>query len=395
MKPLIAILVLVAMTPARAQQPAKPLPPPKPVPPAQSLPPIEPAQVAPREVGDIEKSAQDIVRRSIRFSQDVAAGAVGIAASAAPAVPGAPAVPPAIQVELQDLHANLYGGAGTSRGNRSLVIQSTEPDAVANANTEEDLAIMSRILRKAVGNSQDEGRRVVLGTEVSVFGSASGARNIYLDGYGALFLVSVRYPLIAPEERREEVKAKDNISDEWKAAQEEERQSRPGGGYGSASGGFAQNWTWSSSRSQAEDFDSDKVDKLKTSLFESLKNATHIRILKPNDFVTIVVQGAEAVRIESAKRKTSPTATVAGKPGPADSDLKDGKAGNSPSKSKSSRIRTSLGETVMTIRVKKSDVDAFAQGKLDVDAFQKKASLQTYFRRTDSTSASAFVPVAR
>jgi hypothetical protein len=384
MKLIIAILVLFAMTPARAQQP-------KPVPPAQPLPPIAPAQVAPPEVGDIEKSVHDVVRRSIRLGEEATAGALGVAVRAAPA---------ALQraeVELQDIHANLYSNAGTSRGNRSLVIQSTEPDPVATVNAEEDLAIMSRILRKAVGNSQDEGRRVVLGTEVSVFGSASGARNIYLDGYGALFLLSVRYPLIAPEEKRDEVKAKDTISDEWKEARDEladELQGRPGG-YGGSSAGFSQNWSWSSTRSPAEDFDSDKVDKLKTSLFEALKNATHMRILKPNDFVTVVVQGAEAVRVESAKRKTAPPATAAvGKPGPADSD---GKPGNTPSKvvSKSSRKRTSLGETVMTLRVKKSDVDAFAQGKLDLDAFRKKASLQTYFRRTDSTSASAFMPVAR
>ena len=32
----------------------------------------------------------------------------------------------------------------------------------------------------------------------------------------------------------------------------------------------------------------------------------------------------------------------------------------------------------MTIRVKKSDVDAFAQGKLSPDEFRDKASIATY-----------------
>jgi len=36
------------------------------------------------------------------------------------------------------------------------------------------------------------------------------------------------------------------------------------------------------------------------------------------------------------------------------------------------------GETVMTIRAKKADVDAFAKGDLKLEDFQKKASITTY-----------------
>ena len=34
--------------------------------------------------------------------------------------------------------------------------------------------------------------------------------------------------------------------------------------------------------------------------------------------------------------------------------------------------------TILTIRVKKSDADAFAKGKLDIDDFRKKATVTTY-----------------
>ena len=47
------------------------------------------------------------------------------------------------------------------------------------------------------------------------------------------------------------------------------------------------------------------------------------------------------------------------------------------------------GETVMTIRVKKSDVDALAKGNLDLAGFRKKASIQTYFRRGDASVATS------
>jgi len=365
MKPILALLVLTALASARAQQPPQnaPVPPP---------PPLAPEAIE-KFVGAVQKAAAD---------------AAAIAASAVPAAVQN------VEVQLQNLHS-YAASSGASRGSRSLVIHSTEPDPLVTANTEEDLAIMARILRKAVGSSKDDLRRFASGIEVdgSVFGSASGARNIYLDGYGALFLLSVRYPLIAPAEKPEEIKPKDTTSDEWKDARDELQGARRGGG---GYDHFVEAWNQNLGRAAtAEDFDSDKVDNLKSSLLESLKNATHIRVLKPNDFVTVVVQGAEAIRVESVKRKPTTTALAKPSPAPADSDSKA--AGAAPSKVvvKSSRSRSSLGETVMTIRVKKSDADAFAQGKLDLDTFRKKAAIQTYFRKTDSTSAAFFAPQVR
>jgi hypothetical protein len=44
------------------------------------------------------------------------------------------------------------------------------------------------------------------------------------------------------------------------------------------------------------------------------------------------------------------------------------------------------GESTMTIRVKKSDVDDFAKGKVDLDAFRKKAKMLVYTRAGDSSA---------
>jgi hypothetical protein len=91
--------------------------------------------------------------------------------------------------------------------------------------------------------------------------------------------------------------------------------------------------------------------------------------LKPDESVTVVIQGAEAMRVE--KISTGGVARAGG-------TLK-----------MSSRRESGRGETVMTIRVKKSDVDAFAKGNLDLAGFRKKAAIQTYFRRGDASVATS------
>jgi hypothetical protein len=225
---------------------------------------------------------------------------------------------------------------------------------------------MSLILRKAVKMSPDGDNMFNVANIVvdgSVFGSASGARNIYLEGYGALFLLSVKYPLLPAPEKSTEPAAKDNVSDDWRDAQNEIRNA--GRGYGQTELFIRP------SRSRGEEYDATKVDGLKSSLLEALKNATHIRAVKPGEYITVVVQGAEPVSEVKTKRSSKG-------PGPA-------------------TVEASVqpGDTVLTLRVKKSDVDAYAMGKLDFDAFQKNASIQTYFRQVASSTSARSLPTVR
>ena len=262
----------------------------------------------------------------------------------------------------------------STKTGRTLVVQSVDTDPATIANAEEDMSVMALILRKATGGSSSEDKRLALGVEVdsTLFGSSSGARNIYVEGYGALFLLGVRYPLIAPQDKADEPQVKDERSNDWKEAREEylaggrvelddEIQGvwKAGGGRGGNSGG--------------EEYDADKVEELKVALLESLKNANHIRILKPTEYVNVVIQGGEA-------RISEKTVTTRG--GQVNVTVRS-KAG--------SRSDSRRGETVMTLRVKKSDVDAFASGALDYAGFRNKATIQTYLRRGDaSVSTSPF-----
>jgi len=252
--------------------------------------------------------------------------------------------------------------SGSTKPSRSLVVQFNPTDTQALARAEEDLAIMARILDKAARSRREDEpaassfRPMGINVDSSIFGSSSGARNIYIENQGALFLLSVKYPLLAPE-KPSEAKAKDNTSDEWKQAQAEVA------GGGSDGVQFFEYAIAGGAAGMPEEFDADKVKELKDALTSSLKNATHLRMVKPDEFITVVVQGADAsgtvTKVARDPKGNTRVATTA----------------------RASTTATRRNESVLTLRVKKSDADAFAAGKLDLDAFRKKVATQTYLRR--------------
>jgi hypothetical protein len=247
----------------------------------------------------------------------------------------------------------------TTKTGRTLVVQSSEIAPSALADAELDMSVMALILRKATGARTDD-RRMALGIEVdaNVFGSTSGARNIYLEGYGALFLLGVRFPLLAPTEATDEKEPKEDTSNEWVEARDEFLN----GGEQPRFGVGLDTLTRLANRQPVEDYDADKVEELKSGLLQALKNASHIRALKASDYVTVVIQGGDTLR---------PAERTAGKAGSRN------RSENRPS------------ETVMTMRVHKPDIDAFAKGTLALEGFRKKASIHTYSRRGDSSVGTA------
>ncbi len=270
---------------------------------------------------------------------------------------------------------------------RSVVIESREPDPNAIATVEEDLNVMSRILEKAIAPSQDETKRV-MGIEVhSLFGPAAGARNLYLEGYGAVFLLNVDFPLLAPPEGKTEARPKEPASSEWEDARQElygnplQRQFEP---------------SWAkAARGKAEPYDPEKVEGLKTSLLDGLKNATHIRSLKPDEAIVVVVTGPGTTGQDALKDlpfvgNLFRPPTTPSTPGQGARAAKPGSmalAGREWRTTAASR-----GETILTVRVKKADVDAFAQGKLDANEFRKKAKLFVYAKPSEPLAGGAVWP---
>ena len=129
-----------------------------------------------------------------------------------------------------------------------------------------------------------------------------------------------------------------------------------------------------------EDFDQQRVDNLKTQLIEDLANAKNIRNLKSDDYITVVVLGGGA-RGTVVRREGGAAAGRAGGNGFGGGGGAGGRGGGGGGFSHvevTSAGIDSGAQSTMTLRVKKSDVEAFAKGKLDAEAFQKKVSVQVY-----------------
>jgi len=245
--------------------------------------------------------------------------------------------------------------AGGAEGqDRPLIIASSSPDEKSIATLDEDLNIMSRILDKAVDHGSDDDRKGPMGIHLWALGQGGGRgpRNLYIEGYGAVFTLKVNMPLLASPSKPQAEEKKENTSSSWEDARNElygreERQFKRGPG----------------DRRPSVPYDAERVESLKKDLSEALKNATHIRGLKDNEHVTIVVQGSGS---ESGVQRARVV-------GPKKGELREDVFGYAFAGSGAGGPRS-----VMTLRAKKSDIDAFAKGKTDLDDFRKKVSTAVY-----------------
>ncbi len=121
------------------------------------------------------------------------------------------------------------------------------------------------------------------------------------------------------------------------------------------------------------------MEKLKETLLDAVKNASNMRSLKPDEIVSIVVSGGAVdgpgyernVSNGFTRRQSWPgaaTSSVAGNP----------HLGRRLAMHVIQRVGHS-GASMLTIRVKKSDIDSLANGKLGRDEFREKATVLTYF----------------
>ncbi len=233
--------------------------------------------------------------------------------------------------------------SGPVPGPSQLIIRSSAMDPKEQTALGEDLAVMSHILNKALDESS--GNRPPTAMGIDVFGAQghSGARTLYLEDYGVVFTLNVGIPLLAatpgPEKKKEDAPA----DTAWEEAKREL--------YGQG--------TRPTVGAPIEEFSAEKVEKLTDALVEALRNAKNIRGLKPDDSITLCVLGTAAVP------ENHGGGIAAGSPPPPASVAVYPDAG--PQKG-----------TVMTLRVKKSDADAFAKGTLKPDEFRKQVRVEKY-----------------
>ncbi len=259
--------------------------------------------------------------------------------------------------------AKVHAGA-PAHLERALVIRASKTDPKTIAAMEEDLRVMSRILHKALHETGDDGQQRAMGISMYSVTDGGRARNIQIEGFGAIFMLHVNFPLVGPEAKPEENAAKEPTNSTWEEARREI--------YGHAETRYATP-TLTSFTSRVK-FDPKRVEKLKDSLLEALKNAANIRHLTPDESVTLVVNSGDSgsdwedatASFQIWEKLYSPSG------GKEESSGQNGTPQVYEWKTEQSNQAT------MTIRAKKTDIDAFAKGKITPEEFRKKASVLIY-----------------
>ena len=286
---------------------------------------------------------QQFERAKQQFAQADQQFRVAQAASASSSAP--------VAQRLQNIVRRGPGASG-----KTLVIRSSETDPKDQVNLEEDLAVMSHIFDKAIDENLGEDGHAwkhPMGIDVFFAPSSNPMRSLYLEGYGALFLLNVGIPLLPPPAKAEPQKEKSPVDSNWDQARQEL---------------YGQHTEGKIVTGPVKEYSEEKVNRLKDALLEALKNATNIRNLKPNDSVTVCVFGGAipgALRFAATAKRTLAAGEEPEEPRPWPA-------------LPGQPYRGPAGGTMMTIRVKKTDVDDFAKGKLNLDEFHKKAKISNY-----------------
>ncbi|MDB6021402.1 MAG: hypothetical protein JWQ04_1259 [Pedosphaera sp.] len=282
--------------------------------------------------------------------------------------------------KLEHEAAFSYSIAGSPRAERSLVIRTTEADPKTLAAAEEDLNIMGRILEKAASHGSDEERQQAMGIRLFTKGGPLGAKNLQIEGYGAIFMLHVDFPLVGPTTKPEEGAGTEPSNSTWDEAKREL--------YGQPPGGERDPFAASNPK---EDYDPKRVEKLKDSLLDALKNAANMHSLKSDESVTVVVTSGgdgsvgRAFGYQQKLMSLNRAGAVSGMSGGGGWGGGGGGFSSTPpgggeavTVGKHFQKTDGTGSSTMTIRAKKSDIDSFANGKLTLEEFRNQAKVLVY-----------------
>jgi len=255
-----------------------------------------------------------------------------------------------LKEKIEQLNIATTGQYG---GGKVLVIPTAEIQPQDLVTMMEDMTVMCRIFDKRLEQSNlvsgrfTTGSRIILPMPFSWDSRSTGA--MYIQGYGALFLTKVDFLLSPPPEAPEGKETEEEDIDlVWEQMKQEmyepedvSRRRRTGD-------------------RPEEKYDAQKVEELKETLIQTLKHATNIRSLQPDESVILTVTGNAG--------QSGPFVTRLYKSGDSKYIATESAGAGS----------GSLSPTVLTIRAKKSDIDAFAEGKLSFDQFTEKTQLFSY-----------------
>lgn len=263
-----------------------------------------------------------------------------------------PVPPPPVVPRLGTSWQGRYGTSGAV-----LVIPSAQMKAEDLIEIMEDLNVMSRIFDKKLGRISDSQYSIYSrGNIVRLFsGDGDQTEAIYLEGFGAMFLVKVDFLLSPLPEVQEEQVEDEEVDPLWIQTKQEiympeEARKRRGD-------------------RPTEEYNAEKVEDLRRTLTHSLRHAANIRNLKPDEWVTVLVRGA-ATGVVTWNPVGQPVETSKIELSASRYDVRYDRP--------LPRETTSYWSTFLTIRAKKSDIDAFSKDELDYEQFRQKMQIFTY-----------------
>lgn len=254
------------------------------------------------------------------------------------------------QIKVAQAHAGQVGpamkrafGAGFANSSEAPLIVATAPlDAAALAELREDLIVMGKLVNDAVADNRDEvAVHRAMGIVVNWLPGGATTDNLYITGHGAIVQTSIHYPL-APAKKEETAKpAEAPKNSAWESARRE------------LFGRELEESEVVFPPERREEYDADRVEALKKNVLKALANAGNFRRLDNDETITAVVRSRTNPRSQVFMFRSH-----------------DG-AGKAPPNS-------NQAESTLTIRVKKSDANALAAGKITEDEFRKRAKVAIY-----------------
>jgi hypothetical protein len=282
-----------------------------------------------------------------------------------------PTPAPTPEIRIPGLGMMQSGSSGSI-----LVIPSAQMSTEDILAMNEDMTVMSRILRQQLGNESKSswmygGRGWDFNFDPFWNRHRGMEEAIYLEGYGSLFLIKVDFPLSPPEQEAEEEEketVQEDVDPVWEQTRrdiyepQEDRERRR------------------RTQEPEQKYDAEKVENLKASLIKALKHATNIRGLQRDESVILTIIGNE----ESSHTHTvivSQKVTVNGKKSRVIGTPTSGEVGITSS-------------TMLVIRAKKSDTDSFANDDINLEKFLERVQILTCPYLGDGASTASSVSIS-
>jgi hypothetical protein len=266
------------------------------------------------------------------------------------------------------------------------VVTFKTPEQATVDETAADLNILSFIfsqnLERTLGGDSETGRDYKLGIPMLLQTGGRWVEANYIEGFGAVFNLKVRFPLVPPSEADKESQT-NQVDSEWEQARR------------ALAGAPQVEFRHSNYSEKARHYNPKLVETLKKRVIELLKNAAHLRHVQPDEWVAVTFSGPPNALTRSPGANPF-LGTTGYKQDPRDPSNESPAGENAGTGSAAVGLALTAGgsggpkrielaapqlperATLMTIRVKKRNADAFAANKMSEDDFFHAAEITTY-----------------